>query len=82
MRDLKDSKQRAAYWTAIVAFLVGWALTIAGFIVPPMGEISGSVLAVLGEGLVYAASVFGVTLYFNHQMARFKEDTRKYLEEK
>lgn len=82
MRDLKDSKQRAAYWTAIVAFLVGWALTIAGFIVPPVGEISGSVLAVLGEGLVYAASVFGVTLYFNHQMARFKEDTRKYLEDK
>lgn len=82
MRDIKDSKQRAAYWTAIVAFLVGWALTIAGFIVPPVGEISGSVLAVLGEGLVYAASVFGVTLYFNHQMARFKEDTRKYLEDK
>ena len=82
MRDLKDSKQRAAYWTAIVAFLVGWGLTIAGFAVPPVGEISGSVLAVLGEGLVYAASVFGVTLYFNHQMARFKEDTRKYLEDK
>lgn len=78
---MKDQKQRAAYWTAVMAFIAGWGLTIAGFCVPPVGEISGSVLAVLGEALVYAASVFGVTLYFNNQMAKFKADTRKYLNE-
>lgn len=77
-----DAKQRAAYWTAIIAFVIGWGLTIAGFIVPPTGEVSGSVLAVLGEAMVYAASVFGVTLYFANQMERFRADTRKYLEEK
>ena len=75
-----DRKQRAAYITAIAAFIVGWGLTIAGFCVPPVGEVSGSVLAVLGEAMVYAASVFGVTMYFNHQMARFREDTRAFLE--
>ena len=77
-----DTKQRTAYWTAIIAFVCGWGLTIAGFIVPPRGEVSGSVLAVLGEAMVYAASVFGVTLYFSNEMIKFKRDTRKYLKEK
>lgn len=77
--EMNDKKQKAAYTTAVIAFIVGWGLTIAGFCVPPVGEISGSVLAVLGEALVYAASVFGVTLYFSNQMAKFKADTREYL---
>lgn len=79
---MKDTKQRTAYLTAIIAFVCGWGLTIAGFIVPPRGEVSGSVLAVLGEAMVYAASVFGVTLYFSNEMIKFKRDTRKYLKEK
>jgi hypothetical protein len=78
----KDKKDQAAYITAIIAFIVGWGLTIAGFIVPPLGEVSGSVLAILGEAMVYAASVFGVTLYFRNQMEKFRSDTRNYLEEK
>lgn len=82
MKDMKDTKQRTAYLTAIIAFVCGWGLTIAGFIVPPRGEVSGSVLAVLGEAMVYAASVFGVTLYFSNEMMKFKRDTRKYLKEK
>lgn len=74
-----DTKQRTAYWTAIIAFVAGWGLTIAGFCVSPVGEVSGSVLAVLGEAMVYAASVFGVTLYFSNEMMKFKRDTREYL---
>lgn len=78
----KDRKEHAAYWTAIIAFIVGWGLTIAGFVVPPVGEVSGSVLAVLGEAMVYTASVFGVTLYFRNQMAKFRSDAKKYIEDK
>lgn len=78
----KDKRDRAAYMTAIIAFVVGWGLTIAGFIVEPTGEVSGSVLAILGEAMVYAASVFGVTMYFSHQMEKFRRDTREYLDEK
>lgn len=81
MRNIETSKQRAAYVTAVFAFIVGWGLTIAGFCVPPVGEVSGSVLAVLGEALVYTASVFGVTLYFSSQMQKFKADARAYLNE-
>ena len=75
-----DIKQRTAYITAIVAFVAGWGLTIAGFCVPPTGEVSGSVLAVLGEAMVYAASVFGVGMYFNHEMQKFRHDTRRYID--
>ena len=74
-----DTKQRIAYWTAIIAFVCGWGLTIAGLIVPPTGGVSGSVLAVLGEAMVYTASVLGITLYFSNEMLKFKRDTRKYL---
>lgn len=74
-----DLKQRTAYATALIAFLIGWALTIWGFIVPPKGEISPSVLTALGEAMVYAASVFGVTLYFNHRLAQLDVRTRRYL---
>lgn len=75
-----DIKQKTAYLTAIIAFVAGWGLTIAGFCVPPTGEVSGSVLAVLGEAMVYAASVFGVTMYFGHEMAKFRMDTKRYID--
>lgn len=80
MATKMDTKQRTAYITALIAFFAGWGLTIAGFCVPPTGEVSGSVLAVLGEAMVYAASVFGVTMYFGHEMAKFRHDTRQYID--
>ena len=79
--ERKNVHDKAAMVTAVIAFIVGWGLTIAGFIVPPTGEVSGSVLAVLGEAMVYAASVFGVGMYFKNQMAKFRSDTRRYLEQ-
>ena len=82
METKMDIKQKTAYWTAIIAFVCGWGLTIAGFIVDPRGEVSGSVLAVLGEAMVYTASVLGITLYFSNEMLKFKRDTRKYLNDK
>lgn len=79
----KESRNnsRAAFVTAIIAFVIGWGLTIAGFLVPPRGEVHGSVLAVLGEAMVYAASVFGVALYFKNEMAKFRHDARRYMDE-
>ena len=48
--DLKNLslKDFIAYLTAILAFLIGWGVTIAGFIIPPVGDIADSVLWVLG----------------------------------
>ena len=76
-----DIKQKFAIGTAVVAFIVGWGLTIAGFVLPPEGEVHDSVLWILGQALVYTASVLGIGMYFKNQMVKFRADTRKYIDE-
>ena len=84
MKSVKDSydkctiKEKIAIITAVAAFVLGWALTIAGFIVPPIGDISNSVLWVLGQALIYAASVFGITSYFKSESVQMKNDMQRY----
>lgn len=74
-----DIKTKFAIGTAVVAFVVGWGMTIAGFVIPPRGEVHDSVLWILGQALVYTASVLGIGMYFNNQMAKFRADTRRYI---
>lgn len=85
-KDL-DLKTRLAYVTAIIAFGIGWILTILGFVFPPLGIVSDSVLWILGQALVYAASVFGVGMYvtgsvrgMKKEISRFMRDEKKMLE--
>ena len=75
-----DVKTKFAIVTAVVAFVVGWGLTIAGFIIPPQGEVADSVLWILGQALIYTASVLGIGMYFNNQMVKFRTDTRRYID--
>ena len=67
-------KEKIAIITAVAAFIAGWALSIAGFIVPPLGEVAESTLWILGQALVYAASVFGITGYFTSETRRLRHD--------
>ena len=76
-----DIKQKFAIVTAVVAFVAGWGLTIAGFIIPPEGEVSDSVLWILGQALIYTASVLGIGMYFKNQMVKFRADTKRYIDE-
>ena len=76
-----DIKQKFAIGTAVVAFVVGWGLTVAGFLLPPEGEVHDSVLWILGQALVYTASVLGIGMYFKNQMVKFRADTRRYIDE-
>lgn len=76
-----DIKQKFAIVTAVTAFVAGWGLTIAGFIIPPEGEVSDSVLWILGQALIYTASVLGIGMYFKNQMVKFRADTRRYIDE-
>ncbi len=76
-----DIKQKFAIVTAVVAFVAGWGLTIAGFIIPPEGEVSDSVLWILGQALIYTASVLGIGMYFKNQMVKFRADTRRYIDQ-
>lgn len=58
-----DFKNRVAVITCLLAFGLGWSLTIVGFIVPPLGEVSDSVLWILGQALLYTSAVLGVGMY-------------------
>ena len=73
-------KQKIAIVTALIALGLGWGLTIAGFIIPPTGEIADSVLWVLGQSLVYAASVFGIAGYFSAESRRMKREVENYFD--
>lgn len=73
-------KEKIAIISAITAFILGWGLTIAGFIVPPLGDVSNSVLWILGQALIYAASVFGITGYFSAETVKLKHDMDRHLE--
>lgn len=77
-RDL-DIKTKIAYITAIAAFLIGWGLTIAGFCVPPVGAVTDSVLWILGQALVYAASVFGIGIYVTGAVKGMKTEVADFL---
>lgn len=58
---------------AIIAFLTGIGLCIAGFYVPPAGEIDGSVLTATGEFLTFFGSVFGIGKYTEIQLEKIKK---------
>jgi hypothetical protein len=84
MKNIDDKctiKQKVAMISGIVAFLFGWGLTIAGFCIPPLGEIADSVLWVLGQSLIYTGSVLGLTQYFSAESAKLRNDVDHHIAE-
>ncbi|MBO4906234.1 MAG: hypothetical protein J5486_04245 [Bacteroidaceae bacterium] len=57
----KKARQcHACKLTFAVSFTVAILLIVAGFIVPPMGIIDGSVLTAVGELVIFPALAFGM----------------------
>lgn len=77
-----DIRTKIALISAMAAFVIGWGLTIAGFFAVPIGVISDSVLWVLGQALVYAASIFGVGMYTNKAVKDMKAEINDFLGKK
>ena len=61
-------------WTAVVMLAVGTLLVIAGFIVPPTGEVHDSVLWFFGECLIYAGSIFGISIYVSGKIHNIRRE--------
>ena len=74
---MKTARDIIVWIAAIIAFLTGVGLCIAGFTVPPEGEIDGSVLTALGEFLTFFGSVFGIGEFTKVQIAKIKRETEK-----
>lgn len=74
-------KEKLAIGSACLAFLAGWILTVIAAFVPILLSEQG-VLWILGQSLVYAASVFGVSLYFRAEAVQMKHDIERYFDRK
>ena len=69
---MKNSTLNIQVATAVFMLIGGFALAVAGFIVPPLGQILESVLGIFAECLIYAGSIFGVTIYIRTKYAEMK----------
>lgn len=58
--------------TAVFMLVGGFALAVAGFVVSPLGQIHESVLGIFAECLIYAGSIFGVTIYIRTKYTEMK----------
>lgn len=69
----KETRTDIQVFTAIGMLVAGVGLSIAGFIVPPTGEISDSVLMFTAQCLVYAGSALGINVYINSKFSDIKK---------
>lgn len=55
---------------AVLLIIVGSALLIAGFLVPPLGIIDSSVLVAFGEILTFAGALFGIDYHYKYKITK------------
>lgn len=73
----KEMKENITYGSAIGMLVFGSALTLAGFIIDPAGQIHDSVLYVLGQCLIFAGSVMGVSAYATGKMRYIERSVKR-----
>jgi hypothetical protein len=67
-------KQSVRCWSAVGMLASGVGLSIAGFCVPPVGEISDSVLWFTAQCLIYAGSALGIDVLIDSKLSKIKRD--------
>ena len=70
----KEDRTKYQVYSALAMLLAGVALSVAGFLVPPVGEISDSVLWFFAQCLIYAGSIFGVSIYVQSKFTALKDE--------
>lgn len=74
--EIRKHKPTIQLLAAVLLIIVGCGLLIAGFIVPPPGEIHNSVLIAFGEILTFAGAVFGMKYHYQYGDSRSSNDLR------
>ena len=75
-KDL-NYKEKLSFVLCIVAFTFGFILSVAGFCVPPTGEISGSLLTWFGMTLTFAGSILGISTHYSVELEKIKKELKK-----
>ena len=73
----REHRVNIQYISAVGMIISGVALSVAGFVVPPLGEISDSVLWFAAQTMIYAGSVFGVSVYVNDKFRSITDKLNK-----
>lgn len=68
------TKEKILFGMSISSLAVGFGITIAGFCVPPIGEIHSTVLIVLGQCFVFAGAMLGYKLSVRNGVALVNEE--------
>ncbi len=63
-------RQTIRCWTAVGMLASGVGLSVAGFITPPLGEISDSVLWFFAQCLLYAGTALGLDVMIERKLNR------------
>lgn len=80
MTDIKKTSDRSHSLALILsAFLtvVGCGLLIAGFVVPPSGEIHSSALVAFGEIMTFVAALLGISQHTIATLTKFLANLQK-----
>lgn len=64
--NLSRHKPTITLLSAIFLIMVGCGLLIAGFVVPPPGEIHNSVLIAFGEICTFSGALFGIKYRYQY----------------
>lgn len=65
------------YFIAVAAFIAAIGFGIAGFIIPPPGEVHDSVLYLIAQFLLLTASILGVGAMFASQKISLQKKMQK-----
>lgn len=74
-------KNKMSYVLCISSFIIGVTLTVAGFLVNPLGEVHASILTSLGVFLTFSGSIIGIAQHYGAQLEGFKSEIRKELKD-
>lgn len=74
-----DTKEKIQYSTAVMMIVSAVALAFICFFLNHY-KIADSVLWYIAQALVYAASIFGISLAINTKMGQVRNDVKQYVD--
>lgn len=76
----EEKKKKQLHFREVSAgcmLLFGCALTVAGFCVSPLGEISQTVILIFSQCLLYAGAALGIDVVIDRKIHSFTNDTKR-----
>lgn len=82
MRQLWNELCHIKELTALFALIFGFALSVAGFIVSPLGVVDDSVLWIMGQCFIYAGSIYGISTHYAAKQDEFEQKIEEKLQKR